>query len=146
MNAKQIKHAANLEAWKERIICQLISSYFDFGYAVYHDAELDKDIEIVGLELTPFSAVWKVNYDGAADFRKPGADQAAYGPWSILEDKVCMDTQLLFSDGTSFSTSGALTCPYENGTVNLYCGWGSAINIDDVQRIVLGDLVLWEAE
>ncbi len=36
--------------------------------------------------------------------------------------------------------------PYENGTVNLYCGWGSAINIDDVQHIVLGGLVLWEAE
>ena len=31
--------------------------YFDFGHAVYHDEELDKDIEIVGLELTPFSAV-----------------------------------------------------------------------------------------
>jgi hypothetical protein len=28
--------------------------------------------------------------------------------------------------------------------VNLHCGWGSAINIDDVQRIELGDLVLWE--
>ena len=94
--------------------------YFDFGHAVYHDEELDKDIEIVGLELTPLSAVWKVSYEGAEDFHKPGADQAAYGPWSILEDKVCMDTQLLFSDGTSFSTSGALTCPYENGTVNLY--------------------------
>ena len=35
---------------------------------------------------------------------------------------------------------------YENGTVNQWCGWGSAINIDDVQRIVLGDLVLWEAK
>ncbi len=33
-----------------------------------------------------------------------------------------------------------------NGFVNLNCGWGSAINIDDVQRIALGDLVLWEAE
>ena len=121
------------------------SRYFNFGHAVYHDEELDKDIEIVGLELTPFSAVWKVSYEGAADFHTPGADQAAYRPWSILEDKVCMDTQLFFSDGTSFSTSGALTSPYENGTVNLFCGWGSAINIDDVQRIVLGDLVLWEA-
>ena len=120
--------------------------YFDFGHAVYHDAELDKDIEIVGLELTPFSAVWKVNYDGAADFHKPGADQAAYGPWSILEDKVCIETIIIFSDGSEFSTGGALTTPYENGTVNLFCGWGSAINIDDVQRIVLGDLVLWEAK
>ena len=122
------------------------SRYFDFGHAVYHDAQLDKDIEIVGLELTPFSAVWKLNYEGAAGFHKPGADQAAYAPWSILEDKVCIETKIVFSDGSEFSTGGALTTPYENGTVNQFCGWGSAINIDDVQRIVLGDMVLWKAE
>ena len=122
------------------------SRYFDFGQAVFHDEELDKDIEIVGLELTPFSAVWEVSYEDAADFHTPGADWEAYKPWSILEDKVCMDSQLFFSDGTSFSTSGALTCPYEDGVVKLTCGWGSAINIDDVQRIVLYDLVLWEAK
>ncbi len=29
---------------------------------------------------------------------------------------------------------------------NQFCGWGSAINIDDVQRVVLGDLVLWETK
>ncbi len=120
--------------------------YFDFGHAVYHDIELDKDIEIVGLELTPFSAIWKVNYEGAADFHKPGADQAAYAPWSILEDKVCIETKIVFSDGSEYSTGGALMTPYENGTVNQFCGWGSAIDIDDVQRIVLGDLVLWEAK
>ena len=45
-----------------------------------------------------------------------------------------------------YKGGGALTTPYENGTVNQFCGWGSAINIDDVQRIVLGDLVLWEAK
>ena len=120
--------------------------YFDFGHAVYHDEELDKDIEVVGLQLTPFSAVWKVNYKGAADFHKPGADQTAYESWSIMEDKVCIETKLLFSDGSTFSTGGALTCPYENGIVNLFCGWGSAINIDDIQQIVLGDLILWEAK
>ena len=108
--------------------------------------ELDKDIEIVGLELTPFSAVWKVSYEGAENFHKPGADQTAYGPWSILEDKVCIEAKIIFSDGSEFSTGGALTTPYENDTVNQWCGWGSAINIDDVQRIVLGDLVLWEAK
>lgn len=122
------------------------SRYFDFGHAVYHDEDLGKDIEIVGLELTPFSAVWKVAYDEAAEFHRPEADQAAYRDWSILEDKVCIETKLIFSDGSEFSTGGALSTPYENGTVNQFCGWGSAINIDDVQRIVLGDLVLWEAK
>ena len=122
------------------------SRYFDFGHAVYHDDELNKDIEIVGLELTPFSAVWKVNHEAAADLHRPEADQAAYRDWSLLEDKVCIEAKLIFSDGTEFSTGGALSTPYENGTVNQFCGWGSAINIDNVQRIVLGDLVLWEAK
>ena len=119
--------------------------YFDFGHAVYHDEELDKDIEIIGLELTPFSAVWKMSYDGAEEFHTSGSDQAAYEPWSILEDKVCIEAKIVFSDGSEFSTGGALTTPYENGTVNQFCGWGSAINIDDVQQIVHGNLVLWEA-
>jgi len=118
---------------------------FDFGPAQYNDKELDKTIEIVGLELTPFSAVWKVTYEGAASFHTPEANQEAYKPWSILEDRVCIDAKLIFSDGSEFSTGGALTCPYEDGLVKLHCGWGSAINIDDIQRIVLGDLVLWEA-
>lgn len=119
---------------------------FDFGRAVYHDEELNRDIEIVSLELTPFSAVWKVSYEGAESFHTPDADWDAYQPWSKLEDKVCIDTKLVFSDGSTFSTGGALTCPYENGTVNLFCSWGSAVNINDVQRIVLGDLVLWEVK
>jgi hypothetical protein len=122
------------------------SRYFDFGPIVYHDEELDKDMEIVGLELTPFSAVWKVSYAEAAAFHTPEADPDAYGPWSILEDRVCMDAKIILSDGSAFSTGGALTCPYENGTVNLWCSWGRAVSIDDVQRIVLGDLVLWEAD
>ena len=35
---------------------------------------------------------------------------------------------------------------YQKNRNTLNCAWGSAINIDDVQRIVLGDLVLWEAK
>ena len=120
------------------------SRYFDFGHAVYHDVELDRDIEIVGLELTPFSAVWRVSYEGAASFHAPEADLVSYEPWSILEDKVCIEAKLIFSDGSEFSTGGALTCPYENGTVNLTCGWGSAIDVDDIRQIDLGDLTLWE--
>ena len=119
---------------------------FDFGNARYYDVETDREIEIVGLELTPFSAVWKVRYEDAEDFHTPGADWDVYAPWSLLEDKICIETQLIFSDGSSFSTGGALTCPFEDGVVKLCCGWGGAINIDDVQRIVLHDLVLWEAE
>ena len=117
---------------------------FDFGNTIYHDAELNKDIEIAGLELTPFSAVWKVRYEEAADFHTPEADWDKYAPWSALEDKVCIESRLYFSDGSFFSTGGALTSPYRDGVVNLNCGWGSAINIDDVQKIVLGNLILWQ--
>ena len=62
----------------------------------------------------------------------------------MLEDKVCTESQLFFSDGSAFSTGGALTAPYTNGAVELHCEWGSAINIDGIQKIVLGDLVLWK--
>ena len=120
--------------------------YFDFGNALYHDRETGLEIEVVGLELTPFSAVWKVHYEGDESFHGPETDQEAYAPWSLLEDKVCMEARLIFSDSSEFSTGGALTCPYENGTVNLFCGWGRAIDIQEVQRIVLDDLVLWEAD
>lgn len=118
--------------------------YFDFGPAIYHDKELDKEIEIVGLELTPFSAVWKVAYESAADFHKPNADWDAYQPWSILEDKVCIESEIVFADGSTFSTGGAMTTPYSDGVVNLTCNWGKAIDINAVERIVLGDLILWE--
>lgn len=120
------------------------SRVFDFGHALYHDAELDKEIEIVGLELTPFSAVWKVAYEGAADFHKPEVDWDAYQPWSMLEEKVCIEAEIIFDDGSVFSTGGALTTPYSDGVVNLSCGWGAAIDINAVERIVLGDLILWE--
>ena len=119
---------------------------FDFGGVRYYDAELDKEIELVSLELTPFSAVWKVRYDAAEQFHQPNADWEAYKDWSILEDRVCIESSLIFSDGSRFSTGGVLAAPIENGIVNLQCSWGAAIDIDDIQRIVLGDLVLWEAQ
>ena len=118
--------------------------YFDFGHAVYTDAALGKSIEISGLELTPFGAVWKVHYEGAEAIHSPNGDPADAEVWSMLEDKVCIESQLFFSDGSAFSTGGALSAPYTSGAVELHCEWGSAINIDGIQKIVLGDLVLWK--
>ena len=120
---------------------------FDFGHAVYHDAELNKDIEIVGLDLTPFGLVWKVHYEGDAEVqRRKYDDWEAYKPWCDLEEKVCREAKIIFSDGSEFSAGGSLNSCYENGTVNLWYSWLRAIDIDDVQRIVIGDQVLWEAE
>ena len=103
-----------------------------------------KEFEITGLELTPFSAIWKVSYEGDASVHSPGADWDICADWVALEDKVCIESKIISSDGSEFSTGGNLTARYENGNVNLTCDWGSAINIDDVQRIVLDDFVLWE--
>ena len=118
--------------------------FFDFGGKIYHDEKLDRDIELVELEFTPFSAVWKVRYEGAEAFHRPEADWEAYAPWSELEDKVCVDARILFADGTEFSTGGAMMCPYRDGVVELHCAWGAAIDLDNVQRITLGDRILWE--
>lgn len=119
--------------------------YFKINH-LYYDEELDREIEILGLELTPFSAFWKMNYEEAEEFHKPDTDWDAFRPWALLEDKVAMEAKLIFQDGSDFSTGGAQTSTFEDGVVKLYCNWESAININDVQRIVLGDLVLWEAE
>lgn len=120
---------------------------FDFSGVQWRDEETGKEATLLGLELTPVSAVWRITYPEAAALHTPAStlppEEAA--AWSLLEDKVTMDAQLIFSDGTVFSTGGALTCPYRNGAVELYCGWGPTVNIADVQRIVLGDQLLWEA-
>lgn len=124
------------------------SRYFDFGHARYYDEETRTEIEIVGLELTPFSAVWKVHYKGDEfhAHQARGESWDAYLPWLQLEDRVCNNILIYFSDGSSFSTGGDLNTSYEDGVVNLNCSWLRAINIDDVRQIVLGDVILWEAE
>ena len=119
--------------------------YFDFGPAVYRDAASGAEMEIIGLELTPFSAVWKLRYESAEAVHAPeGSALPDYAVWSVLEDKVGIETRLYFSDGTFFSTGGAMTSPYKDGVVELHCLWGSAIDLDDIQKIALDDLVLWE--
>lgn len=121
---------------------------FDFGSALYHDPETDKDIEIVGLDLAPFGAVWKVHYEGDAEMQTLKFDDwEAYKPWCDLEENVCKEAKIIFSDGTEFSIGGSQYNYYEDGAVHLWNSWKlSAINIDDVQRIVIGDLILWEAK
>ena len=120
--------------------------YFEFNHLLYYNKELDREIEILGLELTPFSAIWKMHFEGAEKLHNPNADWDALKPWAMLEDKIAMEAKLIFQDGSDFSTGGAQTSTFEDGVVKLYCNWDSAINIDDVRCVVLGDLVLWETE
>lgn len=118
---------------------------FDFSHARFLDPESGCEIEILGLELTPLSAIWRLHYEGDAVIHTPEGGQSPEAQaFLLLEDRICMEALLVFSDGSSFSTGGALMTPYRDGEVREYCGWGRAIDIHDVQRIVLGDLVLWE--
>ncbi|MBQ9720933.1 MAG: hypothetical protein IJV64_09615, partial [Oscillospiraceae bacterium] len=71
-------------------------------------------------------------------------DYEAMEEWLNLEDDVCVNARLIFSNGSSFSTGGILEAPFQDGVINCHCSWKSAIDINAVERIVLGDQVLWE--
>lgn len=121
---------------------------FDFGNVLYHDPEMDKDIELVGLDLAPFGIVWKIHYEGDAEMQALSfEDFQTYKPWCELEEKVCREIKILLSDGTELSFGGSLNSHYEDGAVHLWYSWQkSAVDIGDVQKIVIGDTILWEAE
>ena len=121
---------------------------FDFGNVLYHDPELDQDVELVGLDLTPFGIVWKIHYEGDAEMQAlKFEDFQTYKPWCELEERVIREIKIILSDGTELSFGGSLNSHYENGAVHLwYCWKLSAVDINDVQRIVIGDQILWDAE
>lgn len=116
---------------------------FDFGSVSWKDDESGKEVELIGLELTPVSSVWHLRYP-AAEAVYTGSDLELQKAWLRVEDSICMNARIIFSDGSSMATKGALIARYEDGVVSLYTGWPRAIDITDVQQIVLGDLVLWE--
>ena len=116
---------------------------FDFGSVSWKDDESGKEVELIGLELTPISSVWHLRYP-AAEAVYTGSDLELQKAWLRVEDRICMNARIIFSDGSSMATKGALSARYEDGVVSLYTGWPRAIDVHDVQQIVLGDLVLWE--
>lgn len=116
---------------------------FDFGSVKWTDKESGKEIELIGLELTPVSGVWHLRY-ADADAVYTGSDLEQQQSWLMVEDSLCMNARIVFSDGSSMVTKGALSSRYEDGVVSLYTWWPRAIAIHDVQQIVLGDMILWE--
>ncbi len=118
-------------------------SFFNFQNTVYFDKESGRVITLVGVELSPTSAVWQFNYEDDEKI-STGEDQAQLVPWLQVEDRVTNGAMIHFTDGSSFCTYGALRSYYENGVVNSYCKWEKAINIKDVESITLGDLTLWQ--
>ena len=116
---------------------------FDFGSVTWTDRESGRELTLIGLELTPVSGVWRLRY-ADAEAVYTGSDLELQKAWLRVEDSICMNARIIFSDGSSMVTNGALSARYEDGVVSLYTGWPRAIDITDVQQIVLGDLVLWE--
>lgn len=105
---------------------------------------IDDDMEIVGLHLTPFRAVWKVRFDGEPTEIIRDYLDMPLPDWTLMEDKLCQGAEIIFSDGTSMSTGGAIGANNEDGLITLPCGWGTAININDVEQIVYDGLILWK--
>lgn len=118
--------------------------YFAFDGASYTD-EKGHVLHIVGLELTPVSAVWKFSF---ADDEEIYADrdQSRLVEWAVPQEYVSISAKIELEDDESFSTGGSLTSSYADGTVNNGCGWGTAVDIHAVQRITLDGTVLWEAD
>lgn len=116
---------------------------FEFDGITYYNEEQDKEIQLVALEITPFGAIWKTTYENAQKYSEE-LNYEMMDQWNTMQDIVCLETKLIFADGEEFSIGGALSCPFEDGTDNAYCSWGSAIDIKAIERIVLGDMILWE--
>ena len=107
------------------------------------DEESNKEISLVGLELTPVSAVLHMRY-AEAEAVYAGNDPALQQEWSIAEDSVLKNMTIIFSNGGNLSFDGFLSSSFCDGEVNAYIWWPRAIDIQDVQQIVLGNLLLWE--
>lgn len=118
---------------------------FDINFR-YLDEQSGRELEIVSLDLTPVSAVWHVRYEGMEEINST-RDQEELVVWGNAIDRMIRGMTFHFSDGFSWplTSFGAMAAPYENGTVNPYVSWGWAVNIHDVQRITLGDAILWES-
>lgn len=118
---------------------------FDFGSVTWTNRESDRELELIGLELTPVSGVWHLRYvDAEAVYT--GSVLELQPAWLMAEDTLCMNARIVFSDSSSMVTKGALSSSYEDDVVSLYTCWPRAIDIRDVQQIVLGDLILWKNE
>ena len=116
--------------------------YFAFSDAAYTDDD-GHVLRIVGLELTPVSAVWKFSFEDDKEIYAD-RDQSRLIEWSVPEQYVECNAQIELTDGERFSTGSAMTSSYIDGAVNNGCGWGTAVDIHAVQRITLDGTVLWE--
>ena len=119
--------------------------YFDFHNTEYIDKENGSEITLVGLELSPTSAVWKLNYADDEEIHV-NQDQMRLIPWLQVEDRITNGARINFLNGESFCTFGALRSYYENGVVNCYCRWEKAIDISAVESVTLDDITLWPAD
>ena len=117
---------------------------FDLGNYRYHDEESGRELELVSLDLSPTGAVVRLRYDGVEEIYAK-RDQGELITWGNVETRAIQTIAVEFSDGSALTIPGFLADPFENGTVNCYLGWEQTIDLHNVQRITLGDAILWES-
>lgn len=116
---------------------------FDLGNYRYHDEESGRELELVSLDLSPTGAVVRLRYDGVEEIYAK-RDQGELTTWGNVESRAIQTIAVEFSDGSTLTIPGFLADPFENGTVNCYLGWEQTIDLHNVQRITLGDAILWK--
>jgi len=116
---------------------------FDFGGVTYMAGATGEAMELVGLELTPISAVWRLRF-AEAEAVFMGNDPELQRVWANEADSISRKIRIVISDGSSFSANGALHMSYEDGVVSCYTCWSRSIDIHAVQQITLGEIILWE--
>ena len=121
---------------------------FDFGRQVWKDTENGKELTLVGLDLSPTAAVWRFDFPDAEQIYDAAPSDPEAGDllneWLNSIDRVCMEAELLLEDGTCFQTGGCVAYPFEDGTATAQCGWGTAVDIRTVEKILLDGTVIWQ--
>lgn len=119
--------------------------HFDFGSVPCRDEESGREVALVALDLSPISAVWKFRSEDFVRFFE--AEQYPESePYLNLCDDACWNTELVLTDGSRFRTGGFLNAPVEDGLICCRCDWKSALDIQAVEQILLGDRIIWEAK
>ena len=108
------------------------------------DAQTGMDVTVLSLELYPTEAVWHLKYDGAEELY--GADEL-YGTAQQeellhLEDFICQNAVLRFSDGSELAPGGAQTSSFKDGVALPSSSWLKAIDIHKLESVTIGDVEL----
>ena len=124
-----------------------------FKDAVFTEPSSGLKIAVEALELSPTGAVWHLRYDGADELynthwneswtqEENDAFSAMQAELCGLEDFVCQSAALHFTDGTELKPGGAFSSSFENGVALPFCAWGTAVDINALESVTVGETQL----